>query len=207
MELRQRYMCDNYKYEQFENKHKGETLYIISTGASLRDFDWNKIRYKNILAFNKCVFHIPYWPLYYFIWDKNGNEQNIYNLMDFAPLIKFSKTQWVKVKRLPMGDKRLFSKDGIARAGSSAIYSTELALFMGFDKIIILGQDLYIDEYYSFWQSVPTPAHFRANKTKWFGRELLNEFKRFAPYKDRVFIGHSPRSLIVTNNVLNHVDI
>lgn len=200
-------MCENMKYEDFENKHKGETVYIIGTGASLRDFDWNKIRNEKTIAFNKAVFHIPFWPTYYWIWDRSGNEENIYNLMDFAPLPKFSKTKWIKVKRLPVGDNRLFAKEGIRRAGSSAIYSTELALFMGFENIVLLGIDLYVDQWYSFWQQVPTPPHFKSNKVKWFGRELLNEFKRFQQYRNRIKIGHSPRSLLVRHNVLDHVDI
>ena len=207
MELRQKYLNQDMKYEDFENKHKGDTLYIIGTGASLRDFDWNKIRDEYTLAYNKSVFHIPFWPTYYWIWDRNGNEENIYNLMDFAPLPKFSKYRWIQVKRLPVGDQRLCAREGLRRAGSSAIYSIELALWMGFDKIIILGQDMYVDRWYSFWQKVETPAHFKANKVKWFGRELLNEFRRFEQMKDRIFVGHSPRSLLVRNGILNHVDI
>lgn len=195
------------KYENFENKHKGQTLYIIGTGASLRDFDWNKIRDENTLAYNKSVFHIPFWPTYYWIWDRNGNEENIYNLMDFAPLSKFSKYRWIQVKRLPVGDQRLFGSEGLRRAGSSAIYAIELALWMGFEKIIILGQDMYVDRWYSFWQKVATPAHFKANKIKWFGRELLNEFRRFEQMKDRILIGHSPRSLLVQNGILNHIEV
>lgn len=207
MELRQRYMCENFKFADFENKHPGETVYIIGTGASLRDFNWSKIRNEKTIAYNKAVFHIPFWPTYYWIWDRNSNEEHIYNLMDFAPLVKFSKYRWIQVKRLAVNDPNLFNKDGLRRAGSSAIYSTQLALYMGFEKIILLGQDLYVNDWYSFWQQVETPAHFKANKSKWFGRELLNEFKRFEQHKHKILVGHSPRSLLVTNNIFQHLDI
>jgi len=209
MELREKYMNENYKFEDFENKHKGERIFIIGTGASLRDFDWNKIRNETTMAFNKSVFHIPFWPNYYWIWDRNSNEENIYRLMDFAPCIKFSKYRWIQVKRLPVGDNRLYSREGLRRAGSSAIYTIELALFMGFDEIVILGIDLYIDKYYSFWQPewMPTPPHFLTNKRKWFGNELLNEFRRFETVRHKIKVGHSPRSLLVRHRIFEHIDI
>jgi len=207
MELRQKHLNENLKFEDFKDKHVGKTVYIVGTGASLRDFDWNKIRDQYTISYNKSVFHIPFWTDYYWIWDRNGNEENIYNLMDFAPLPKFSKYKWIRVKRLPVGDNRLFGPEGLRRAGSSAIYATELALWMGFEKIVLLGQDLYVDRWYSYWQKVETPSHFKANKQKWFGRELINEFRRFEGLKNRVFVGHSPRSLLVRQNVLPHLDI
>ena len=209
MELIEKYLNQNYRFEDFENKHSGQRVYIIGTGASLRDFDWNKIRNENTIAFNKSVFHIPFWPTYYWIWDRNGNEQNIYNLLDFAPIIKFSKYRWIQVRRLPVGDNRLFAKEGLRRAGSSAIYAIELALFMGFTDIIVLGIDLYVDKFYSFWQreDTQTPPHFKSNKVKWFGHELLNEFRRFEPVRNKIKIGHSPRSLLVRHRIFDHIDI
>lgn len=149
------------KLRQFKDIHKGETCFIIGNGPSLRAEDLEKIHQNNIpsFAFNRIylMFDKTNWrPTYYVSQDEKTllNCKQIVNDLKldhkFFPLVlKYYHNVDIKnayyygfkssVKGIPV-----FSEDISKCIGNSttvAYSAAQIAVYMGFKKIYLIGID------------------------------------------------------------------
>lgn len=149
------------RLRQFKDIHKGETCFIVGNGPSLRAEDLEKIHQKNIpsFAFNRIylMFDKTNWrPTYYVSQDEKTllNCKETVNDMKldhkFFPLfLKYYHNINIKnayyygfkssVKGIPV-----FSEDiskYIGRSTTVAYTAAQIAVYMGFKKIYLIGID------------------------------------------------------------------
>lgn len=156
---------DYSKLKQFKNIHNGERCFIVGTGPSLTMEDLQLIKAEYSFSVNSIVlsFNDTDWrPTYYAIQDKFGYEKlkdairnasmpYVFNgisdkrmtpIMDID-FIPFPVNLLDHGKAIPNHITR-FSEDAYkcVYAGHSITYSAiELAVYMGFKEIILLGVD------------------------------------------------------------------
>lgn len=156
---------DYTRLKKFKNIHLGERCFIVGTGPSLKMEDLEKIKNEVSFSVNSIVLSFPdtMWrPTYYAIQDRFGYEKlkdairtakmpyvfnGISNKMmtpvmdvDFIP---FPLNLLDHGKMIPDHITK-FSSDAyrVVYAGHSITYSAiELAVYMGFKEIVLLGVD------------------------------------------------------------------
>ena len=149
------------KLKRFKDIHKGETCFIVGNGPSLSAEDLSKIYAKNIptFGFNRIylMFDNTKWrPTYYMSQDEKmlGNCFDIVDKLNlkykFIPLfhnyyhnIKIKNAFYFNMKA-SQNDFPLFSEDISKFFGASttvAYSAAQLAVYMGFKKIFLIGVD------------------------------------------------------------------
>lgn len=149
------------KLKQFKNIHDGETCFIIGNGPSLKAEDLDKLYEKHIptFGFNRIylMFDNTNWrPSYYVSQDEKmlGNCKELVNQMDlkykFIPLfhkyyhdISIDNAYYFKLS-LDKNEKTFFSEDISIYIGDSttvACSAIQIAVYMGFKKIYLIGVD------------------------------------------------------------------
>lgn len=159
-----------YKYDytllkQYKDIHKGERCFIVGTGPSLKMEDLEKIKGEYSFSVNSIVlsFADTTWrPTYYAIQDRFGYEKlkDTLRLVDlpfiFNGISNKKMTPVMDINCIPFPLNLLdhgkmipnhitrFSDDAfkVVYAGHSITYSAiELAVYMGFKEIVLLGVD------------------------------------------------------------------
>lgn len=156
---------DYEKIKKFKNIHQGERCFIVGTGPSLRMSDLELIKKEYSFSVNSIVlsFEDTAWrPTYYAIQDK-------FAYLKLADIIREAKMPYVfngisdkfmtpvmDIEYIPfplnildhgkgtLNQRTKFSDDAydVVYAGHSITYSViELAVYMGFKTIILLGVD------------------------------------------------------------------
>jgi len=160
------------KTENFKNIHKEKRCFIIGNGPSLNEQDLNLIANEISFAMNRIslIYNKTYWRPNYFVcptgnsvrqdwkfdilktikldipcwfWDTDFNKKEYKNYEN----IIFSKLTGHHESANPLEDPPLkwFSKEPnkwMSKYGTSLITAAQLAFYMGFNKIYLLGCDL-----------------------------------------------------------------
>ena len=145
----------------FKDKHKGERCFIIGNGPSLKIEDLEKLNNEICFAVNRIYLSFPntkWRPTYYAIQDSKMLDQYIGDVAKldlpykFLPIAYENKFKNEKGKaffynytlRLFNGTPPLFSDD-ISKltyeGGTVTFLCMQIAFYMGFKEIILLGND------------------------------------------------------------------
>ncbi len=150
---------DHKKLASFRNKHKGQRVFIIGNGPSLKleDLDTLHSREESSMGSNRVfkAFSKTTWrPLYYLSVDKLLEEETFDIAKQYA-IDVFSPTYFRRKKNLKVNYIRILD-DQVAKPwprfsgnaffgfyqGYTVTYiAIQLAAFMGFEKIYLLGVD------------------------------------------------------------------
>jgi len=124
---------------------KGETVYIIGGGPSLKGFEWNKLRGKKTIALNKAI---QFWPEANAVYWTDGR---VWSWLK-NDIIKFKGKRFTLAPRsypcevtLLKRGKKLgieWSADSIAHGNNSGAAAINLAIHLGAKRIILLGYDM-----------------------------------------------------------------
>ena len=176
----------------YKNKYEGKRCFIIGSGPSLRAEDLDKIKDEYSFACNRLylIFDQTEWrPTFYVTMDKPYNIEYLHDLCAVPAEMKFIATgrngkmypidgaipfrlehnagYWIQKGTLPP-----FSSDLVkcAHSGMTSTYlSMQLAAYMGFKEIVLLGMDHQYKHQWSISKDV------RRNPEKFFDQKLLGE--------------------------------
>jgi len=185
---------------------KDKEVFIIGGGASLRGFDWTRLKKVPTIGCNNAfrlgpeVCDICIFGDKKFIFESRSiPRRGFYDELEAFPnpvistdrLLKKSKVPWVTIlERVPEG----FATDKLGwnmNTGSAAI---NLALIMGAQTVYLLGFDMHLDaegrpNWHDFVIDIPTTAVYQ---------RMIKKFEKAAPMLKRIY---PTRSIInVTNN-------
>ncbi len=196
---------DMHKYKQllrFNNIHKGESCFIIGTGPSLTSDDINKLKDKFTIGVNtlyKLYEKTDFRADYYCVIDPStfGDIQDdlekykIENLFYASNRIKKCKLSSAIPFALDCSSfytmlcpeyygYTKFSDDIVKGVydGASVVYAAiQLAVYMGFDKIYLLGVDCNYDKSEELHASkLGYSKDYKYNWTKQTGSSMINGF-------------------------------
>ena len=142
------------KIGKIEPIYKGETIYIIGGGPSLKGFNWTKLISKRTIAVNKAFLFYPgadvlYWTdvRFYDWYEKEINE--------FKGLKVTNKNRPVRddvINLLDTGRLGLDTNPSNIRHGSNSGYAAiNLAVHLGAKTIVLLGFDMRMTGQRSHW--------------------------------------------------------
>ena len=125
---------------------KGETIYIIGGGPSLKNFDFRQLEGSKTIAINKALFYhnssqVVYWTdTRFYSWYKN----DIDNYKGLKYTIKPGSQYTNDIKLLKKGKPYGLEKDPdyLAHGFNSGYAAINLAYHLGAAKIILLGFDM-----------------------------------------------------------------
>lgn len=153
----------------YANKHKGERVYIIGNGPSLAKTDLDKIQGKPAIAMNRIslIYKNTKWrPSYYLMVSDNvrhpewgeGWVQSVNEALAEKETQGFIGESFMDVlddsnKALPIrsmteykiGEPGSFSQNAsqyLSKTGTTMNMAFQLAYYMGFSEVVILGADL-----------------------------------------------------------------
>lgn len=134
-----------YNYTSIKPIWKGETVYLIGGGPSLKNFKWNSLFGKKTIAINKALKFYPeadavYWTdgrVYTWL------EKEINNFKGLKYTIRPREYKG-KVNILRRGKKFGFepSPNTIAHGNNSGYAAINLAIHLGAKRIVLLGYDM-----------------------------------------------------------------
>jgi hypothetical protein len=154
------------KIGKIEPIYKGETIYLIGGGPSLKDFDFNKLKGKICIAINKAILYVPFAQVAY--W----TDTRVYHwyqkqIKDFVGLKVTNKPRPIEegiINLLDTGKTGLELKNNGIRHGNNSGYAAmNLAYHLGAKRIVLLGFDMHIQNRQTHWHegyNIPMP---RAN--------------------------------------------
>ena len=140
----------------FKNRHHGERCFVVCNGPSLNNMDLSFLRQEIVFGMNKIYLGLPefrFYPRYVVVINEKVIRQSLNHLLTMTS-VKFVGDRF----KLPIGkvndpllwriQTELFSDDfsfdlsaGI-QEGNTVTYATlQLAYFMGFTQVIIVGMD------------------------------------------------------------------
>lgn len=136
-----------------------KTIYIVGGGNSLKNFDFKRLKGKNIIAINRAIEFVPFAQILYFAdyrfyrWHK---EQ-----IDNFNGAKFTSSARVKDESITVleltGKTGLDTRLGRIRGGGSSGYGAiNLAFHLGATKIVLLGYDMQKDNKSNFHSGYKT---------------------------------------------------
>lgn len=142
---------------------KGETIYLIGGGPSLKGFDFERLRGKVCIAINKAFLHVPFAQVAY--W----TDTRVYHwyrkqIGDFVGLKVTNKPRPIEqgiINLLDTGKTGLELNNNALRHGNNSGYAAiNLAYHLGAKKIVLLGFDMGLDGRKTHWHegyNIPTP--------------------------------------------------
>lgn len=138
--------------ESFKNKHQGETLYLLANGPSINKTDLNTLIGKNVMCMNRFYIKfkdLEFKPTYLVCVEETVLDQFS---KDFSKLAVPTFVNWRSRNKIPgvhylkesFNIVPFFQSDITkpANTGGTVTYMClQLAYFMGFKKVVILGMD------------------------------------------------------------------
>jgi hypothetical protein len=136
----------------YRDKHKGETLYLLANGPSINKTDLSKLKGKRVMCMNRFYIKFPdlnFTPDYLVCIEETVLDQFA---EDFDKLTIPAFVNWRSRNKI---NKTLYLKEAFnlnvffqtdmtkgANAGGTVTYvCLQLAYYMGFTKVVILGMD------------------------------------------------------------------
>ena len=126
---------------------KGETVYIIGGGPSLKTFNWDALKGKKTIAINKAFYTYPSADILYFTdgrfygWYKDDIDNFRGDIYTITPA---SQKLNERIKVLNRGGKLGLTKDRerLAHGNNSGYAAINLAYHLGCKRIVLLGYDM-----------------------------------------------------------------
>jgi len=213
---KRKYRADMMRLEAFRNRHKGQRCFIVATGPSLTAGDLEMISGEICFGVNACVrlFDKTRWrPTYYGITDRRVFAQlkreihpealntvffadtiplepgpNAYRfLLNEAPM-DYEGTFWQKLFSLPpAGFSADITQKRVSSGGTVAYAMLQIAAFMGFSEICLLGVDCNYTgpvRHACGTERAKTPAKCDAKDLR-TGERMLESFAVARAYADK----------------------
>lgn len=126
------------------------SCYIVAGGSSLKNFDWNKLNNKFVIAINRSFEVLPNANIVYFT-DKLFWEHHKEKLLQHSGKLirgilpnQIKETNCDRVEEyIFTGEEGLEIQPGKLRSGNNSTYAAiNLAFLLGFTKIYLLGVDM-----------------------------------------------------------------
>lgn len=136
---------DKLNYSTVEQIFKGETVYLIGGGPSLKNFNWDRLIGKNVIAINKAFYHYPksqvmYWTdSRFYTWYKDDIDK--FKGLKYT-IRKGNYTNDIKLLKRGAKYGLELAKDTIAHGNNSGYAAINLAYHLGAKRIILLGYDM-----------------------------------------------------------------
>ena len=187
-------LINNWKLRSFKNRHSGGRCFIVGNGPSLSIRDLEKLEQEVTFGANKIFLlfnETPWRPRYYVVEDDHMIQQNRGEILQFKGPVKFVNANF---KRLFRDDRQViwypwrfledpefpqFSSnplDGLFCGYMVTYISLQLAYYMGFARVYLLGVDFdysliaqdkaSIDHSLSHPQDHFTPDYFKPGETR-----------------------------------------
>lgn len=198
------------KIEKFKNIHHGETCYIVGTGPSLTINDLEMLKNKYTFGVNtlyKLFYELGWQTTYYCLIDPKtyGNisddikKHDVKNIFYAANRIsdevengipfELDCSDFYKIKRPDLYNFTRFNNelDKYIFDGASVVYAAmQIAVFMGFKRIVLLGVDcnytLKKEELHNDKLSYTTDYNYKWNENT--GLTMIEGFKYAKKYAD-----------------------
>ena len=172
---------------------KGQTVYVVASGESLLDFDFKKLKDKNVIAVNNMIFEkIPFAQVLVAL-DTGFFKRNKQELKDF---------KGIKITRCGIGhpgwnyiidEGRSEDLCALRKAcGNSGFHAMAAAIKLGASKIYLLGFDIT-------WKKQPYCYDIPREKVQAYRSSMHHKdayVRYFEWYKDFNIINASPDSAI-----------
>lgn len=206
-------------------------VYIIAGGTSLINFDFDKLKGKDIIAVNKSILDVPFAKYFitmdYTFIDKKLKEKKSIVKQSKATKIfianlcpdymieahgRIVDTRNNYIYRLNDFDMIIKShyKTGIGwnfnqfvHGNNSGFCGLQLAICLGYEHIHLLGYDLYISENETHYHGGynQNPEKFN-NKLQQYLGEMIYALKILKMHKPNIKIyNYSPKSLLTVSNM------
>jgi uncharacterized Rossmann fold enzyme len=122
----------------------GETIYIVGGGPSLKDFDFEKLRNKIVIAVNKAFLYLPFAQVLY--WSDSSFYDSFKKEIHLFKGIKATKNPSPKtddiINLVETGRDGLELEPNAIRTGGNSGYAAiNVAYHLGAKKIILMGFD------------------------------------------------------------------
>jgi len=120
-------------------------IHIISSGPSLRDFDFNNIKSKKIMTLNNSIYHMPKFitPTYHIYCEPVDKE-----IKNYINMSSNQKTKCFSIYKCPGWIQISPFKDCNNFAFEIAI---KIAEYMGYKFVYLYGYDFSFDNDYMYW--------------------------------------------------------
>jgi hypothetical protein len=168
-----------------DQKHKGEAIYIVGGGASLKGFDFATLTGKIVIACNRAIEYVDaqymvYMDDQFYDWHEDqvesfDGEIFTHSWNKYRNKVRFAKN----LGALGLSDS---FDDGLFHGGNAAYLALNLAYVMGADPIFLLGVDMcyhdgatHFHEGYDREDSVGEKRFIHMIKSFNYGSEILKE--------------------------------
>jgi len=141
-----------------EKTWDGRDCIIIGGGASLRTFDWSKLKNENTIGCNTAFIHGPeisklcifgdytWWTKFQFDLSKYAEKGGI--VFTNSPALLKTKLSWLWT--MPRETKGLHT-EALGWNGNTGALAINLALLLGVAKIYLIGFDMHLVDNKSNW--------------------------------------------------------
>ena len=153
---------------------KGVSCYIVGGGPSLKDFDWNRIRGKNVIGCNVAFYMGADLIPYTVFGDAKFLKQHLEGLEDYVQeggvvvtnssrLRKPLPPTWLKVVRKQLHG---LGTDCLAWNGNTGSSAINLALLFGASPVYLLGYDMQLSQdgkgnYHNAYSNTPSHVQYK----------------------------------------------
>lgn len=189
-----------FKFGTVNRIFKGETIFIIGGGPSLKSFDFDRLKIKKSIAINKAFFSVPYADVLYWTDARvyGWYKRDIDNFNGLKYTIGLNREYNDNITVLRKGNKFGLEEkpDALAHGNNSGYAAINLAYHLGASKIVLLGFDMVTTEHEShFHDGYPT----RKTKNSTYETQFIPAFPHIAGAlknkKIKVY-NANPRSLL-----------
>jgi len=132
------------KISDLEPLFLGETIYIVGGGPSLKDFDFELLKNKIVIAVNKAFLYLPFAQVLY--WSDSSFYDTFKKEIHLFKGIKATKNPSPKnddiINLVETGREGLeLEPNGIRTGGNSGYAAINVAYHLGAKKIVLMGFD------------------------------------------------------------------
>ena len=207
-------------------------VYIIGGGSSLKDFDFNKLKGKDVIAVNRAFFYLPFTPKYFITIDYSF----LFRYLTAEEYLKLKNSPTAKIIVIPLDvdyiiesrgqiiDKRTnlvynlelfdviiksYKKDGIgfswsnfANGHNSGLCALQFAVISKYKEIYLLGMDLTFTKETHFHKDYEQRDKSYQNKLDRFYHSWVSALKEL---KD--FNIYSCSKISRLNNIIKYKEV
>ena len=171
----------NIKFGKVDPVFRGETIYIVGGGPSLKSFDFDTLKLKKTIAINKAFYSVPFASVLYWTDSRvyNWYQNDIDNFNGLKFTIGRNRNYNDSVTVLRKGNKFGLEEnsDAIAHGNNSGYAAINLAYHLGASKIVLLGFDMVTNDHEShFHDGYPT----RKTKNSTYQIQFIPAFPHIA---------------------------